>query len=40
MTDRNDRETMKDVDHTPPNGEDAPTRLYERGNEYDTERDD
>jgi hypothetical protein len=33
---------MKDVDHTPPNGEDAPTRLYERGGEYgdDDERDE
>lgn len=29
------KETMKDVDHTPPHGEDGAKRVFERGDEYD-----
>lgn len=27
---------MKDVDHTPPHGEEGATRVFERGEEYET----
>ena len=32
-TDDNDAETMKDVDHEPPNESDGANRVYERGTE-------
>jgi hypothetical protein len=32
-TDEVDRETMKDVDHEPPNESDGANRVYERGTE-------
>lgn len=28
-------ETMRDVDHTPPNGEEGANRVFERGEEFD-----